>query len=135
MSRSLAIGVVLAAVMIYVFLRIRPAGLPWKSAAGRLSLAALAVAALTIGLGLVPRQTSNGYIICGPPLNLPDSIPAFTNAGADWADSSACSELMEGPMWWLVSGIAGSAGLFTAASVAQSRSRSSRSDNHACLPA
>lgn len=123
MSRAVIIGVVLGAIAIYVYARIRPAGRPWESLAGCFALVALVVVAVTIGLGLVPRETASGYIICGPPLNLPDSIPAFTNAGADWADSPLCNELMDGPMWWLVVGTLGSTGLFIASRLTQARAR------------
>lgn len=120
MSRAIVVGLILAAVAAYVYRRVRS---PWGTMAGRLAIAGLAVAMVTIGLGLVPRDTASGYIICGPPLNVPDSIPAFTNAGTDWADSQSCNELMEAPMWWLLVGIVGAAALFAAAHHASLRAR------------
>ncbi|MEZ5243656.1 MAG: hypothetical protein R2707_01055 [Acidimicrobiales bacterium] len=116
MGRAGLVAALMAIAAVVAYRWASPAGSrPWASAAGRLASAGLAVAAVTIGLGLIPREASRGYIICGPPLNLPDSLPAFTNAGADWADSVHCNELMQAPMWWLVLGLLGSAGLFLAA--------------------
>lgn len=129
MSRAVMVAVVLAGLSAYIYRKVRPVhSRPWESTAGRLALAALGVALLTIGLGLIPRETASGYIICGPPLNLPDAIPAFSDAGVDWADSRSCNELMEWPMRWLVIGLSSSAALFASARVSSSRSRSAPAD-------
>lgn len=135
MSRAVMVGVVLAGLSAYIYRKVRPVHpRPWESAAGRLALAALGVALLTIGVGLLPRETANGYIICGPPLNLPDAIPAFSDAGVDWADSQSCNGLMEWPMRWLVIGLSSSVALFAAAYLLNQRSRSARTDEQVGSP-
>ena len=129
MSRAVAVGVVLAGLSAYIYRKVRPPNRhPWENTAGRFALAALGVAVLTIAFGLIPRETASGYIICGPPLNLPDAIPAFSDAGVGWADSQSCNGLMAWPMRWLVIGLSSSAALFAAARVAASRSRSASAD-------
>lgn len=117
MSRAVAVAAFLAFLAIVVYRRVRPScDRPWRSTAGRLALAGIGLAAVTIGLGIIPRETAGGYVICGPPLNLPASLPGFANVGGDArADSVHCDPLMAAPMWWLVIGLVGSVVLFGAA--------------------